>query len=127
MVDVQASELKRKHNLELEEEISSERSAHQKELSSITGRVEGIKVVVRRRAELELKIREAQELWLACKALSLALSTETPQNGILPPLKTEVEAIKKVANKTKTMPAGSEENAPELNEFVRTVLNSIPG
>ena len=89
--------------------------------------MEGIKVVVRQRADLEQKIREAQELWLACKALSLALSMETPSNGNLSPLKSEVDAIKQVANKAKSISGGNEGNASEMNEFVKVVINSIPG
>merc|ERR1712018_664872 len=64
VAEVEKSELKRKHDHELEENISMERSAHQKELSSLAGRVDGIKVVVGQRAELEAKISKAQELWL---------------------------------------------------------------
>ena len=124
MLDVQGSELERKHNLVLDEELSMERSAHQKELAAVSGRVEGIRTVVRQRAQLELKIREAQELWLACKALSLALSRESPPNGILPPLKTEVEAIKRVADKTRSISDGVSQSSAV--EFVDSVLDSLP-
>ena len=124
MLDVQESELKRKHDNVLDEELSKERSAHQKELAAVSGRVEGIKTVARQRAQLELKIREAQELWLACKALSLALSRESPPHGILPPIKTEVEAIKSVADKTKSIADGVSQYSGV--EFVDSVLDSVP-
>ena len=110
----------------MEENISSERSAHQKELSSLTGRVDGMKIVVRQRASIELKIREAEELWLACKALNLALSAETTKNGILPPIQTEFEVLENVANKAVPIPGTSEQNSLEKDDFVKTVLNSIP-
>ena len=125
-IEVESSELKRKHSHEMEETISSERSVHQKELSSLTGRVDGIKMVVRQRANIELKIRKAQDLWLACKALSLALSAETTTNGILPSIKPELDEIEKVARKALAVPGTAEENSLEKEDFVKTILNSIP-
>ena len=116
----------RKHNHEMEESISSERSTHQKELSSLTGRVDGIKIVVRQRGDLEIKIREAQELWLACKALSQALSTETPLSGILPSIQTEFNAIERIANRATSVNVRHEENSSEIKDFIKTVLNSVP-
>merc|ERR1719394_1457148 len=99
VIEVEKSELQRKHDHELEERISGERSAHHKELSSLAGRVDGIKVVVGQRADLEAKVRQAQELWLASKALNLALSTDSSPNGILPPIQREVDVLRNVANK----------------------------
>ena len=116
----------RKHNHEMEESISRERSTHQKELSSLTGRVDGIKIVVRQRGDLEIKIREAQELWLACKALSQALSTETPLSGILPSIQTEFNAIERIANRATFVNVRHEENSSEIKDFIKTVLNSVP-
>ena len=110
----------------MEESISRERSTHQKELSSLTGRVDGIKVVVRQRGDLEIKIREAQELWLACKALSQALSTETPLSEILPSIQTEFNAIERIANRATSVNVRYEENSSEIKDFIKTVLNSVP-
>ena len=114
----------------MEDKISSERSAHQKELSSLTGRIDGIKMVVRQRADLELRIHEAQELWLACKALSLALCGSTLPDGILPSIQTEFNAVEKAANNVRSVAAevsGVVSGVPlETNDFVPTVLNSIP-
>ena len=110
----------------MEEKISTEHSVHLKELSSLTGRVDGIKMVVRQRASIELRIRQAQELWLACKALSLALSSETTKTGILPPIQTELNAIEKVAARDVPIQSTCEENLLEKNDFVKTVLRSIP-
>merc|ERR1719322_657451 len=67
-MEIQAAELNRKHDHELEESISRERSAHHKELSSLAGRVDGINVVIGQRAELESKIRKAQE-WMVSMLL----------------------------------------------------------
>jgi len=127
VLDVQSSELQRKHGLILEEQLSKERSAHLKELTALTGRVEGIKNVVRQRSQLESKIREAQELWLACKALTLALSIENPADGILPPLKKEVGVLKKVAEKTRSISGSSSGGTSPHGEFINAVLSSLPG
>ena len=110
----------------MEEKISTERSVYQKELSSLTGRVDGLKIVVRQRASIELRIRQAQELWLACKALSLALSADTTKNGILPPIQTEFDAIKKVASINASVQGTCEENFSDNEDFVKTLLSSIP-
>ena len=126
VVEVETSELKRKHTHEMEINISTERSAHQNEFSSLAGRVDGIRLIIRQKAELESKIRTAQELWLACKALNLALSIETPQTGIRPPLRSEVNAIQNVANEVKLAPESNEISTLERNDFVDTILKSIP-
>ena len=110
----------------MEINISTERSAHQNEFSSLAGRVDGIRLIIRQKAELESKIRTAQELWLACKALSLALSIETPQTEIRPPLRSEVNAIQNVANEVKLAPESNEISTLERNDFVDTILKSIP-
>merc|ERR1712018_796416 len=125
VVDLEKSELKRKHDHELEENISMERSAHQKELSSLAGRVDGIKVVVGQRADLETKVRQAQELWLASKAINLALSSDTT-NGVLPPIQHEVDVLKNIADKVKSIPGGKEEKSREMSEFVDSIIESIP-
>ena len=109
----------------MEESISRERSAHHKELSSLAGRVDGINVVIGQRAELESKIRKAQELWLASKALNLALSTDTSPDGILPPIQREVDVLRNVASKVKSVP-GEQKNSIEMVDFVKSVLDSIP-
>ena len=126
VVDVETSELKRKHDHVLEETISRERSAHQKEISSLAGRVDGINVVVEQRAEVDAKISKAQELWLASKALCLALSNDSSSDGILPPIRYEVDALKNIAHKVKSIPGGKEENSLEMGDFVNSVLDSIP-
>ena len=125
VVEVEKSELQRKHDHELEESISRERSTHQKELSSLAGRVDGINIVIGQRAELEAKIRKAQELWLASKALNLALSSET-SNGILPPIKQEVDVLKNIADKVRSIPGGNSEKSKEMSEFVNSIADSIP-
>jgi len=125
VIEVEKSELQRKHDHELEENISRERSAHHKELSSLAGRVDGINVVIGQRAELESKIRKAQELWLASKALNLALSTDTSPDGILPPIQREVDVLRNVASKVKSVP-GEQKNSIEMVDFVKSVLDSIP-
>ena len=125
VIEVEKSELQRKHDHELEESISRERSAHHKELSSLAGRVDGINVVIGQRAELESKIRKAQELWLASKALNLALSTDTSPDGILPPIQREVDVLRNVANKVKSV-SGEPKNSIEMVDFVKSVLDSIP-
>ena len=102
-----------------------ERSAHQKELSSLAGRVDGIKVVVGQRADLETKVRQAQELWLASKAINLALSSDTT-NGVLPPIQHEVDVLKNIADKVKSIPGGKEEKSREMTEFVDSIIESIP-
>ena len=102
-----------------------ERSAHQKELSSLAGRVDGIKVVVGQRADLETKVRQAQELWLASKAINLALSSDTT-NGVLPPIQHEVDVLKSIADKVKSIPGGNEEKSREMTEFVDSIIESIP-
>ena len=109
----------------MEESISRERSTHQKELSSLAGRVDGINIVIGQRAELEAKIRKAQELWLASKALNLALSSET-SNGILPPIKQEVDVLKNIADKVRSIPGGNSEKSKEMSEFVNSIVDSIP-
>jgi len=125
VVEVEKSELKRRHDHELEENISMERSAHQKELSSLAGRVDGIKAVVGQRADLEAKVRQAQELWLASKAINLALSSDTT-NGVLPPIQHEVDVLKNIADKVKSIPGGKEEKSREMSEFVDSIIESIP-
>merc|ERR1719322_611837 len=125
VVEVEKSELKRKHDHELEENISMERSAHQKELSSLAGRVDGIKAVVGQRADLEAKVRQAQELWLASKAINLALSSDTT-NGVLPPIQHEVDVLKNITDKVKSIPGGKEEKSREMSEFVDSIIESIP-
>lgn len=126
VIDVEKSELQRKYDHELEETISRERSAHQKEISSLAGRVDGINVVVGQRAEVEAKISKAQELWLASKALYLALSNDSSADGILPPIRYEVDALKDIANKVKSTPGGKEQNSLEMGDFVNSVIDSIP-
>ena len=102
-----------------------ERSAHQKELSSLAGRVDGIKAVVGQRADLEAKVRQAQELWLASKAINLALSSDTT-NGVLPPIQHEVDVLKNISDKVKSIPGGKEEKSREMSEFVDSIIESIP-
>ena len=52
-MDIQAAELSRKYNLQMEEKLYNERSAHQNEVSKLRGKIGGIENIVREKCNTE--------------------------------------------------------------------------
>lgn len=115
MLRLQEDKLTKSFEHELHMRIIEDRKRFETELSGWTARLRGIEAAVQARADIELKAREAQELWLACVALNGVIRVGNEGAATweeqLKPLEKEVDTVFFAAKN---------------NPFVCLVLESIP-
>merc|ERR1712060_533956 len=125
-MNIQAAEMKRRHNIQMEKTVSSERSTHQNEISKLCGTIEGIKAIVRSKANTEIVMRETLELWLASKAFESSLMANSLNYSKSSPLDDEIKAITNIANRIFDNLDSKDKYTAELLQFVHKMIKSVP-
>merc|ERR1719322_411789 len=118
-MEIQAAELNRKYNLQVEEKLHNERSAHQNEVSKLRGKIDGIENIVKEKCNTEFLMRNTTEFWLACKALESSLRTSSYENDKSPPLGDEINAISYICLNMRN-------NLKSKNKYASEVMDNIP-
>lgn len=112
-LDIQQKEATRAFTREMDETLEKASLGQREEMAGIMGHIKGLHTALEKRADMDRASLEAQELWLACSALSQALENTSacPNRS----LKKELDSIKKILGEQTTTDA-----------YVKSVLASIP-
>ncbi len=90
--------MRRKHEHDLDEKLSSSESGHLAQLARLHGGLGGLLAALEARAEGDRAAVEAQELWLACVAMEAAIRAgkegAASWEESVRPLSQEVSAVK---------------------------------
>lgn len=107
-------EMKRKFQRELDEKITTEQAAYKLQLAAMLGKLKGMDVALKERADAEKSAHQAQALWGACQSLWASIRSGQPGKSWreqLRPLQDEISAVGRAA---------------EGDELVGVVLKGLP-
>jgi len=129
VLTVQEAELTRKHEHNVDEQLSKVESNYLSKLSQLNGSVEGLVSALEKRSQADKESVDAQKLWLACLSLrnSIELGKISAEDleTTMKPLDKEIKAIKGLAGECELVNAivtGIPAEAVERGVYTETAL-----
>jgi len=129
VLTVQEAELTRKHEHNVDEQLSKVESNYLSKLSQLNGSVEGLVSALEKRSQADKESVDAQKLWLACLSLrnSIELGNISAEDleTTMKPLDKEIKAIKGLAGECELVNAivtGIPAEAVERGVYTETAL-----